>query len=108
MATKTIIPTQTTATAAEMDGWLHDQPAREWQREQMQFAAMAFLGMCRHAYLSADWIAHNELWASACNSLSRVISGRDEGGHDKLLTDRLRLTYEARGFKVEWLSHDRP
>lgn len=90
----------TAATEAELDAWLRDQPAREWQREQMAFAAMAYLGMCRHAYLSADWVAHNTLWEQACNTLSRIVSGRDQGGADKPLTDRIQATYKKRGFKV--------
>lgn len=44
----------------------------KWVREQTAFYAIAMLGMCRHEYLSPDWVAHNELSASVSRRLREM------------------------------------
>lgn len=85
------------AATADVDSWLFDQPDRPFQRQQTAFAATGFLGMCRHPYLSPDWIAHNNLWADSCNDLSKIIDPASAGGADAVITDRIRETYKSRG-----------
>lgn len=57
--------------------------------EQVAFAGMAFLGMKRHPEYSPDWLAHNQLWASACNSIGQIIKPTHSGIGINAEADRL-------------------
>ncbi|MBL5862117.1 hypothetical protein JBO49_15985 [Serratia fonticola] len=91
---------QTTASEEQINGWLADQPEREFQRHQTSFAAMAYLGMCRHAHMSADWIAHNCLWCESCNALSTIINPTALGGAEKIISDRIEETFKNLGYII--------
>ena len=64
-----------------LDSILPDHPEH---RPDVAFLAHAYYGMARHPYLSADWIAHNFMWAEIANRVSAKVYGQP--GKDQTFT----------------------
>ena len=92
---------QETATKEQIDEWLRDQPEFEFIRHQTGFAAMAYLGLCRHQCMSPDWIAHSHLWTASEKTLAEMFANQSETNGIKeaqVITNRISRTFKNLGF----------
>lgn len=66
-----------------------------------KYAAMAFLGMCRHDYMTHDWMAHEFTWRESIKII------RDGFGEDIAATikKRIKETYQQRGYNPKRKKH---
>lgn len=59
-----------------------------------QFAAMAYLGMCRHAYMNDDWIICQFAWEESLRSICHMSSEETAN----IIRDRIEQTYRQKGY----------
>lgn len=83
----------TTATEAEIAFFINGLDAPD-NPVNTRFAAMAYLGMCRHAYMSPDWIicqfALEESFREICHMADRQTAD--------IIRDRIEQTYRRKGY----------
>jgi len=83
----------TTGTQEEIDFFVKGLHAPDTP-VNTQFAVMAFLGMCRHEYMSADWIICQFAWEeSLCNILRQAGKRASD-----TIRDRIEQTYCEKGY----------
>lgn len=57
---------------------------------KVRFASIFYAGMCRHAYLSDDWLAHNSAFCQTSSELSKIIRPDLIGGADGIITNQFK------------------
>ncbi len=57
---------------------------------KVRFASIYYAGMCRHAYLSDDWLAHNSAYCQVTSDLSKIVRPDLLGGADEIITGQFK------------------
>jgi hypothetical protein len=58
-------------------------------------------GMCRHPYLSSDWVVHNSLFGLVANGLALKMPGPLSFEASKPIIDAIKQAYEAEGMHLQ-------
>lgn len=73
---------------------------------QVGFAAMGLLGMKRHPVYSADWLAHNSLYAESVRLLSWTLDGMSFGTGPKANAVIMKVRAELEKETGEYKQHE--
>lgn len=60
-----------------------------------QFAAMAYLGMCRHKYMEPDWLICQFAWKESLLRIRHIAGEKTANA----IRDRIDQTYRKKGYK---------
>lgn len=59
-----------------------------------QYAAMAYLGMCRHKFMSSDWLICQFAWEESIEN----IHSEDNADAAKIVKSRIEKLYQGKGY----------
>lgn len=83
----------TCATKAEIDFFIEGLDAPD-NPVNTQFAAMAYLGMCRHEYMGPDWIICQFALEESLRNIERM-AGQEAAN---TIRERIEQTYSQKGY----------
>ena len=85
--------TPTTATPTEITFFIKDLDTPDYS-VNAQFAAMAYLGMCRHVYMSPDWV----ICQFALEEALRNIRHQAGKKNADTIKDHIEQTFRQKGY----------
>ncbi|CAK7051544.1 MAG: hypothetical protein MESAZ_01184 [Saezia sanguinis] len=60
----------------------------------IRFAAIAYLGMCRHEYMSHEWMANHFAWEKSLRDIGYIAGEKNAN----TIRDRITQTYRSKGY----------